>query len=151
LHWLDDQDAVAGGVRGTLAPGGRFVAELGDRGNVRRIRRAVAEELAARGYEVPDSVYFPSVGEHASLFERHGFEVRYATLFDRPTELEDGADGLRDWLGLFGRGLLAPVDDAEREALLAAVEERLRRTCTTWRRRRGRRTTGVRFVVVGPQ
>jgi hypothetical protein len=65
------------------------------------------------------------VGEHATLLEAHGFEVRYARLFDRPTRL-DGTDGLREWLGMFGDSLLAAVPADERAAVVADVEDRLR-------------------------
>ena len=52
--------------------------------------------------------------------------MRLARLFDRPTRLEGGEDGLRGWLAMFGDSLLAPVSGEEREEVLAAVEERLR-------------------------
>jgi hypothetical protein len=66
------------------------------------------------------------VGEFASALEPHGFEVRRAELFDRPTELAGGEDGLRSWLAMFGDSLLEAVPDGEREAVLSAVEDRLR-------------------------
>ncbi len=52
--------------------------------------------------------------------------MRYARLFDRPTELENGADGLVSWLGMFGDGLLESVPDADRRDVVWAVEDRLR-------------------------
>ena len=127
LHWIDDQEAVLGRVADALRPGGRFVAELGGRGNVATIVDAVREELTTRGYE--PSVhpwYFPTVGEHATRLEAHGFEVRCATLFDRPTELDDGEAGLAAWLGMFGDRLLGSVPDDRRSAVVAGIEDRLR-------------------------
>jgi len=126
LHWIPDQDAVAARVADLLRPGGRFVAELGGTGNVRRIVDTVTDACARRGYEVDHPWYFPTVGEHATLLERHGFEVTHARLFDRPTDLEGGEDGLREWLGMFGDSLLAPLSDEERAAVVAEVEDRLR-------------------------
>jgi len=126
LHWITEQDAVLDSVAGALRPGGRFVAELGGTGNVAAIVDAVRAAAADRGYDVESPWYFPGVGEHATRLEAHGFEVRYARLFDRPTELDDGRDGLAQWLGMFGDGLLAPVPDDEREAVVADVEDRLR-------------------------
>jgi len=90
-----------------LEPGGRFVAELGGTGNVSAIVDAVFTELERRGYEQSDPWYFPSIGEYAPRLEAHGFEVQYATLFDRPTELDDGEDGLASWLEMFGDSLLS--------------------------------------------
>jgi trans-aconitate methyltransferase len=126
LHWIPEQDAVLDSVTDVLRPGGRFVAELGGTGNVDAIVSAVVDAAAARGYEVSPPWYFPSVGEYAPKLEAHGFEVRYARLFDRPTELEGGADGLASWLDMFGDDFLAPVPDDERPALVADVEDRLR-------------------------
>ncbi|MFD1599473.1 class I SAM-dependent methyltransferase [Halobellus rarus] len=127
LHWIDDQDAVLDSVADALRPGGRFVVELGGSGNVAAIADAVRAELDARGYEPPTHPwYFPTIGEHATTLEAHGFEVRYARLFDRPTELEDGDEGMANWLEMFGDRLLGPVPDGERSDVVAAVEDRLR-------------------------
>ena len=126
LHWIDDQDRAVAAVHDAVRPGGRFVAEMGGTGNVQTIVDAVFAELDRRGYEQQTPWHFPSVGEYASRLEAHGFEVRYATLFDRPTELDDGADGLAEWLGMFGDTLLAPVPDDELDDVVAAVEDRLR-------------------------
>ena len=128
LHWMDDPEAAFESVAGVLRPGGRFVGEFGGRGNVAAIVGAVSAELESRGHEVENPWYFPSVGEFASSIEGLGFEVRRAELFDRPTELEGGDDGLRSWLAMFGDSLLAPVEGEEQEAVLEAVEDRLRPT-----------------------
>lgn len=127
LHWIPggEQDAVLDSVADALAPGGRFVAELGGVGNVERITTAALAELDERGYDRDHPWYFPSVGTYATRLESHGFEVRRAVLFDRPTDL-DGTDGLRNWLGMFGDSLLADLTETEREAVLAGTEDRLR-------------------------
>jgi len=128
LHWIpdDDHDAVLDRVVEALADGGRFVAELGGHGNVATITDALAVELAERGYEFEHPWYFPTVGEYASRLEGRGFEVREARLFDRPTELDGGEAGLRNWIGMFGDAAFEGVPDAEREAVLDAVEARCR-------------------------
>jgi trans-aconitate methyltransferase len=128
LHWVPgaDHDAVIEAVADALRPGGRFVAEMGGTGNVGRIVTATLAELRERGYDRENPWYFPSVGEYATRLEAGGFEVRRAVLFDRPTELENGADGLADWLSMFGDSLFAGLADDEREAVVAGVEDRLR-------------------------
>jgi SAM-dependent methyltransferase len=172
LHWIPeaDQDAVLASVASALRPGGRFVAELGGRGNVASVVEAVRAECAARGYPeggergpgdgkpggnasgggdgnrsgnasgggggdgdgnrrgdgLAHPWYFPSVGEYATRLEAAGFEVEFARLFDRPTVLDGGADGLATWLETFGDDLLAPVPEGERGVVVEGVADRLR-------------------------
>jgi len=126
LHWIRDQRAAVETVASLLRPGGRFVAELGGAGNVSAITDAVIEECAARGISVANPWYFPTTGEHASLLEECGFEVRFARLFDRPTALDGGAAGLRNWLGMFGDSLFTTLSAEQQQSVIEAVEERLR-------------------------
>lgn len=130
LHWIpgDDHDAVLSMVVEALPEGGRFVAEFGGRGNVSRVETAVRAELTDRGYETENPWYFPSLGEYASRLEAHGLEVTAAWLFDRPTPLDGGPAGLREWIEMFGDSVLAPVPEREHEAVLDGIEERLRPT-----------------------
>jgi len=105
LHWVKDAGGVAKSVARALRPGGRFVIEMGGKGNVQSIIAAVRE--VAGPVETP--WYFPSVGEYAALLERHGFEVAFATLFDRPTRVE-GEDGLEDWLEMFAGSMVGTAE-----------------------------------------
>ncbi|MFU1782791.1 class I SAM-dependent methyltransferase [Haloarcula japonica] len=128
LHWIpsEDHDAVLSMVADALTADGRFVAELGGQGNVSQIEAAVRAELADRGYEAENPWYFPRLGEYASRLEAHGLEVTAAWLFDRPTALEGGTAGLREWIEMFGDAVLAPVAEHEHKAILDGIEERLR-------------------------
>src|SRR5258707_664876 len=87
LHWMKKPGAVVEGVRRALRQGGRFVAECGGRGNVRRIEAALAEALGRprRDAEALNSWYFPSPHEYRRLLEAHGFEVKEMKLFPPPT------------------------------------------------------------------
>jgi trans-aconitate methyltransferase len=125
LHWIPEQDAVLESISDELAPDGRFVAELGGVENVAAIISAVREIAADHGYDVTSPWYFPTIGEYATRIESHGLEMRYATLFDRPTELENGPEGLRKWLSMFGDNLLAPIPEEERSEVITGVEDRL--------------------------
>jgi hypothetical protein len=60
------------------------------------------------------------------LLESEGFEVRFATLFDRPTELEDPIRGLEQWLLMFQQKALDAISVDARRSALAKIEERLR-------------------------
>jgi trans-aconitate methyltransferase len=125
LHWVRPPGAVVRCVREALKPGGRFVAEFGGRGNVRVIIAAL--RVAAARVDVPwdDPWYFPGIAEYATLLEVAGLEVRFATLFDRPTPLE-GEAGLRDWVRMFAGSLLDAVPVGRREDFLREVEEAAR-------------------------
>jgi len=126
LHWVKEPQAVAERVAAALKPGGRFVAELGGRGNTRRITAALGRQVQAfgvEGFEFP--WYYPSVGEYSRILEKRGLEVTFATLFDRPTPLE-GEHGLRKWLEMFAGSLLVRLAPEARDAFLAAVEDDLR-------------------------
>ncbi|HBI45338.1 MAG TPA: SAM-dependent methyltransferase [Planctomycetales bacterium] len=126
LHWIQPPEAVIRCVRDALRPGGRFVAEFGGRGNVRRVLavlRDAAEQMGIAA-DLPQS-YFPSLSEYATLLEAAGLEVQSALLFDRPTPLER-ADGLRDWVKMFRRPTLESLPAERREEFLQNVEEAAR-------------------------
>jgi trans-aconitate 2-methyltransferase len=126
LHWIKEPERVLSCIHGALRPEGRFVAEFGGKGNVRRISDALLRTVADLGFEpIELPWYYPSVGEYAGLMEKHGLEVTYAVLFDRPTPLE-GEAGLRHWIEMFAHSVLNIVPEEQRSEFLLRVEERLR-------------------------
>ena len=125
LHWVMPPEAAARSIFRALQPGGRFVAEFGGRGCVRRVIEAVNAALG-RSDAAERPWYFPSVGEYSAVLEGQGFEVRYMTLFDRPTPLEDGERGLANWLEMFGGSYFTALDAARKEKVVAEVASRLR-------------------------
>jgi trans-aconitate methyltransferase len=101
LHWIPEAEPVIAGVARALKPGGRFVAEFGGKGNIQKLVEGFQRAFAALGMREPDGVspwFYPSVAEYAGMLERHGLEVREASLFDRPTVLEEGPSGLENWI-----------------------------------------------------
>jgi trans-aconitate methyltransferase len=100
LHWMLDSTAVVSAVAKSLKPGGRFVAEMGGKGNIQTIVAAI-HDVVGKYHPVPASQHFyPSVSEYATILESHGLEVRMAQLFDRPTPLE-GEAGMENWIKQF--------------------------------------------------
>ncbi len=125
LHWIPDARPVVQAVHRALKSGGRFVAEFGGKGNTGQVMTALQQAGASDPLR---SFYYPSVGEYSTLLESEGFEVRLATLFERPTELEDPVRGLKDWLLMFQQKALDTIPENLRRAAITAVEERLRPT-----------------------
>ncbi len=129
LHWVQDAEGAVDSMSAALKPGGRLVAEFGGNGNVRQVVEATLAVLNEAGYpdrEARNPWYFPSIGEYTSSLERHGFETRSAVLFDRPTLLDGGEDGLALWLEMFGDSFFAEIPSTERERIVSAIAERLR-------------------------
>jgi trans-aconitate methyltransferase len=129
LHWVRRAESAAGCISRALKPGGRFVAEFGGKGNTANVTAAIEESVfELTGKEARHPWYFPSIGEYASLLERHGLAARSAVLFDRPTKLE-GPDGMRNWLVMFCSWIfqeLADPDDRLTRRILELIERKLR-------------------------
>lgn len=130
LHWMTQAEAVAASIARALKPGGRVVAELGGKGNVRRLSEAVAavlEELTQTPHrDLAGLWYFPGIAEYAVVLEKQKLEVRYAVLFDRPTPLEGGENGLRDWLEMFLNVMLRKLPAEAQAKFFEDLERHLR-------------------------
>jgi trans-aconitate 2-methyltransferase len=128
LHWVKPAAAAVDRIWLALKPGGRFVAEFGGHGNIRHICGAITVAMRDHGgppFEAISPWYYPTIGEYAGELERRGFDVTFATLFDRPTPLE-GTGGMRDWLRMFAGVFVEQVPPSRCEAFIEAVERRLR-------------------------
>jgi trans-aconitate methyltransferase len=132
LHWMLDPAAVARGVFAALRPGGRFVGECGGDGNIRALRTALRETVAAMGFPPPaaDPQWYPTPEAFASVYADAGFADIRAELIERPTPLATGAV---QWFRTFRTGFLdtagVPEDRRDELATLAAAlaESRLPR------------------------
>ena len=130
LHWIKQPEKVIAGVWKSLKPGGRFVAEFGGKGNINSIQTALVQAICQENSafeKVSNPNYFPSIAEYSSLLEKQGFELTFATLFDRLTPL-DGESGMVNWLKMFRNSVLAAFSEDRQARILANVEEQLRPT-----------------------
>jgi hypothetical protein len=112
-----------------LRPGGRFVAEFGGKGNIRAIRTALAAAVAAAGETIntePFARYYPTIGEYATLLEAERFRVTFASHFDRPTELDEGENGLKNWLLTFTDNIIESLPKDKCDAVIGQVERELK-------------------------
>jgi trans-aconitate methyltransferase len=126
LHWMLEPGKVVQSVRNALKPGGRFVLEMGVKGNIATILDAVETALREMGEPNRNPWYFPSLGEYASLLERHGFEVRYASTFNRWNRLEHPERGMKEWLEMFAGPWFEGMPPDRRARAYKAIEARLR-------------------------
>ena len=123
FHWIDKekQPSMLSCVYNTFKDNGQFVFEFGGYGNNALIHEGLKDAFQEYGYSYEMPFYFPTIGEYASLAEQAGFQVRYAALFSRPTELK-GENGLRDWIDMFVKApfhIVADPEDAESIKTLA--------------------------------
>ncbi len=124
LHWMRPPDRVAAGVWRALKPGGRFVGEMGGKGNIETIVGALTEGLERRGIDAAalSPWYFPGVEDYTALLQWAGFRVTSMELFPRPTQIPGG---IEDWLWTFCEDFLKAVPDGGRRAFIAELEEAL--------------------------
>jgi trans-aconitate methyltransferase len=135
LHWIPEAEEVIAGVAYALKPacagrpGGRFVAEFGGNGNIQKLVAGFHRALAALDMRPPDEVgpwFYPSAAEYAGMLERHGLEVRQASLFDRPTVLEQGERGLENWIRVFRQTFLEKMGEGNAQRWIQEVERQCR-------------------------
>ncbi len=127
LHWMTDPEPVVLGMVVALRSGGRLVAEFGGKGNIAQIMAAIQAVLPEyHGSRMPASrTYFPSITEYGSLLEKHGLELQFGQLFDRPTPLE-GPNGMENWIKQFKWYYFEGLSRNDRQAALIKVVEALR-------------------------
>jgi trans-aconitate methyltransferase len=123
LHWVRNHDAMLGGVKRVLKPGGRFVAEFGGHGNIAAIRVAMRSAIERFGLDASrdDVNYYPTPQVYARRLEQHGFTVERMALIPRPTPLPEG--GMKGWIRTFRRGVLETMPEEVRDKI---VEEAAR-------------------------
>ncbi len=124
LHWMTRPDAVIDGVWRALKPAGRFVGEMGGKGNIERVKAALSAALARRGRAAAavDPWYFPTPDDYAGRLAARGFRVEEIAHIDRPTPLPGR---LGDWLETFAEPFLFQVPEEELPGLIAEVEAAL--------------------------
>ena len=128
FHWinLELQQDMLKCVYTALKKNGQFVFEFGGYGNNQLIHSALETIFSEYGYCYKMPFYFPTISEYASLLENTGFRVKYAVLFDRPTELK-GENGLKDWINMFVKTPFSIVEtEPVKESIIDKAIELLR-------------------------
>lgn len=124
LHWLTQPEEVIKGAYLALKENGRFVAELGGKGNVAALLKAMQEVFDENTdfgqFHMP--WFFPSVEEYQGLLEQAGFHVKYIELIERPTPLKSGVE---KWLEIFAEGITSHLGQDQQTAFLGSVKSKL--------------------------
>ena len=124
LHWVKNQDGMMQSVYKSLKPGGRFVAEMGGKGNVQLLIAVVKQVIEQHGYHEQAKTqvwYFPSLGEYTSRLEAHRLRVTFAMHFERKTLLQDGDQGVAKWIKMFGAQFFEGIQAGETEQMLKEI------------------------------
>ena len=123
LHWMLNPETVVKNIAKSLKSGGRFVFEMGGKGNISKVLEAI--KFAADKYGITDLPiynYFPGISEYSTLLENNGFKVTYAVLFERPTKL-NGQDGLRNWILMFRNSVLERIPVSHHQDFYRSAED----------------------------
>jgi trans-aconitate methyltransferase len=129
LHWIPEAEKVAAGMARALKTGGRLVAEFGGKGNIERLVKAFHRAFAALGMSEPEGVtpwFYPGIAEYAGILEKNGLEVRSAELYERPTALEDGSQGLENWIRVFRQTYVEKMGEETAAKWIREVERQCR-------------------------
>jgi hypothetical protein len=121
-----DIDRAVASMAAALKPSVRFVVDFGGKDNVKLIVRATLQVL-----DLPESAspcYFPSIADFTSVLKRYDIKVTTALLFDRPILLEDGEDGLSNWLQMFGNKFFEDLSQDEVERVFGASQRQANKT-----------------------
>lgn len=111
LHWMTNPLAVIKNINHILKKDGRFVFEMGGKGNIKEVLSSL--DNTAKKYQIEDydiDNFYPSISEYSTLLEKNGFTVKYMILFERPTLLE-GNDGFKNWVKTFRVNLLDKINN----------------------------------------
>jgi len=124
LHWILNPDAVIKCVYDNLKPGGRFVAEMGGKGNVQKMICATQQILKKHNCDTMDADalwYFPSLAEYTTRLEKQGFRVTFAAHFDRQTLLQGEREGVAKWLKMFGPTFFKCIKPEDTDQILEEI------------------------------
>lgn len=131
LHWVTGYKDAISSMYNNLRPGGKIVVEFGGKNNVKSIVDALRMTLKEFNYNENaqrEIWFFPSLSEYAGLLEAQNFTVRFASYFDRKTELSDNESGIKDWIKMFGEQFLEGIKEEDIDDILNTSQEKIRST-----------------------
>lgn len=125
FHWITDQKRLLAQVFQVLKRNGKLICEFGAYGNIRKIQKAFQRAMQAKGYSYENLFFYPTAKQYRAMLEEAGFVVEHLIVYPRPTPLDGGKDGLKNWISQFLSSSLAEVPIQEREEILQETERLL--------------------------
>ena len=122
LHWMIDAERVLESVSKALKKGGRFIVEMGGKGNIEKIENAIFEIAGKFGFKAKKIWFFPSEEDERVLLEKYGLKVKRMISFPRPTLLPTGIKG---WLQTFSAPVFVNIPVELHEKLRDEITKKL--------------------------
>lgn len=134
MHWIlrepSTRAAFFENVHKALRPGGKFVFEMGGKGNVAEIHTASTAALLHAGVPLERAReaspwFFPSTTWMSAALEAAGFEVETCETEYRPSLLtadkQDGSGGILGWARLMCAQFLEAAPEEKRDQVLREI------------------------------
>ncbi|CZT19357.1 related to SAM-dependent methyltransferases [Ramularia collo-cygni] len=134
MHWIlrepSTRAAFFENVHKALKPGGKFVFEMGGKGNVAEIHTAATAALLHAGVPLERAReaspwFFPSTTWMSAALEAAGFEVEKCETEYRPSlltaEKKDGSGGITGWARLMCAQFLEAAPEEKQEQVLKEI------------------------------
>lgn len=127
FHWInaEKQDDLIKHLAQNLRTGGEAVFEFGGYKCADAVHSTLRTLFEAKGLNYVFEFFFPTIGQYAPMLEKHGLQVEYAILFDRPTP-QKSENGLIDWINMFVTKPFEGMDPVTKQEILTTAEEELR-------------------------
>lgn len=132
LHWVKDHKPVLVGICQALRPGGRFLLQMGGRGNASEILAVLGEMMESDGwakyfdgFEFPYGFYGPE--EYEKWLSEAGLTPERVELVEKDM-VQDGPAGLAGWIRTTWLPYTERVPESMREAFIRELVERYLRT-----------------------
>ena len=124
FHWVErkDQHQLAIRLNKALKINGELVFEFGGYKCANLVHETLERIFNEHGLVYRNYFYFPTIREHSNVLEDHGFLIKYATLFDRPTKQEKG---LRGWIEMFNIKPFSVTSEDLKNEIIEEAEQRL--------------------------
>jgi trans-aconitate methyltransferase len=131
LHWVLEKEAAIDQVYHSLRPGGRSSSKWAGKATTKAsswlpVKCSPGIDYYSNAAAQP--WYFPSLAEYTTLLEKRGFRIQFAAHFDRPTQLQDTDNGVKDWLRMFGSAFFKDIPETEIDTILEEIQDTLKST-----------------------